>query len=437
MKIVVLDDDPTGIQTVHGCLMLTAWTPGLVREALRDKAGFFYILTNNRAHLPGEAARRIEEIMNTVLQVNAEYGHRIMFISRSDSTLRGHFPLETDVMAQVYEKYYGVKIDAVFLVPAFIEGGRITKDDTHYVRRGNEIIPAADTEFARDPVFGFRSSNLKDYIREKSGSRISRQPILSFSLDDLRRTSTRELKKMIVNITGGPYVVVNAENYRDLRRFSYAVHAALSEGRHFLFRSAASVVRTLSFLSRRPLVGRECLAASSSPGVVIAGSFVKRSREQLDVLLKDGTVYGIHIDVNRIPGGSDAVVRHALECVSIARNAGKTPVVYTSSEEKRCSSMKEQLVFGKSVSKVLCDIAEHLPEKTGFMIVKGGITAADILTSALKIPQARVLGQLLPGVPVVHTPDDSRFGRIPYVIFPGNVGMRTSLRRAYRKLLPP
>ena len=168
VKIVVLDDDPTGIQTVHGCLMLTAWTPGLVREALRDKAGFFYILTNNRAHLPGEAARRIEEIMNTVLQVNAEYGHRIMFISRSDSTLRGHFPLETDVMAQVYEKYYGVKIDAVFLVPAFIEGGRITKDDTHYVRRGNEIIPAADTEFARDPVFGFRSSNLKDYIREKA-----------------------------------------------------------------------------------------------------------------------------------------------------------------------------------------------------------------------------------------------------------------------------
>ena len=36
IKIVVIDDDPTGSQTVHGCLLLTRWDPDTLAEGLRD-----------------------------------------------------------------------------------------------------------------------------------------------------------------------------------------------------------------------------------------------------------------------------------------------------------------------------------------------------------------------------------------------------------------
>ena len=35
-RIVVLDDDPTGIQTVHGCLLITQWDEESVRHAFDD-----------------------------------------------------------------------------------------------------------------------------------------------------------------------------------------------------------------------------------------------------------------------------------------------------------------------------------------------------------------------------------------------------------------
>ncbi|GEM_PF-6611240 len=44
LRVVVLDDDPTGIQTVHGCLLLTKWDKGLLERAMRDRENFFYIL---------------------------------------------------------------------------------------------------------------------------------------------------------------------------------------------------------------------------------------------------------------------------------------------------------------------------------------------------------------------------------------------------------
>ena len=37
-KIIVLDDDPTGSQTVHSCLLLTRWDAATLQEALLDEA---------------------------------------------------------------------------------------------------------------------------------------------------------------------------------------------------------------------------------------------------------------------------------------------------------------------------------------------------------------------------------------------------------------
>lgn len=40
-------------------------------------------------------------------------------------------------------------------------------DDVHYAREGPELIPAGQTPFAADKAFGYRSSNLRDWVSEK------------------------------------------------------------------------------------------------------------------------------------------------------------------------------------------------------------------------------------------------------------------------------
>ena len=104
-KMVVLDDDPTGIQTIHGCLLITQWDEASVRLGFEDKEPFFYILTNTRAMTRQDAQHVTCEAMETVVRVNRDYGYRLIVVSRSDSCLRGHFPLETDVMREVLVRH--------------------------------------------------------------------------------------------------------------------------------------------------------------------------------------------------------------------------------------------------------------------------------------------------------------------------------------------
>ena len=46
-KIIVFDDDPTGSQTVHSCLLLLQWDVETLRLGLKDKAPIFFILANS------------------------------------------------------------------------------------------------------------------------------------------------------------------------------------------------------------------------------------------------------------------------------------------------------------------------------------------------------------------------------------------------------
>ena len=48
--------------------------------------------------------------------------------------------------------------------------------------------------------------------------------------------------------------------------------------------------------------------------------------------------------------------------------------------------------------------------------------------------RARVLGQLLPGVPVWELGDETKFPGLPYIVFPGNVGGPTALVEAVERL---
>ena len=70
--MVVLDDDPTGIQTVHGCLLITHWDEKSVRLGFEDQEPFFYILTNTRAMTRQEAERVTREAREMVVRVNED-----------------------------------------------------------------------------------------------------------------------------------------------------------------------------------------------------------------------------------------------------------------------------------------------------------------------------------------------------------------------------
>ena len=236
-KIIVLDDDPTGSQTVHSCLLLLQWDVETLRLGLLDNSPIFFILTNTRAMAPEKAAKVTKEVCKNLKEALAiEEIKDFLVVSRSDSTLRGHYPIETDVIAEELGKF-----DAHFLIPAFFEGGRITHDSIHYLLIDGRETPVHQTEFARDSVFGYQHSYLPDYVEEKTQGRIVAKAVEQFLLKDIRVGSCNRL----MQLSNNQCVVVDAETQTDLDIFAQDILNTVSQGKRFLFRSAASLLTSL------------------------------------------------------------------------------------------------------------------------------------------------------------------------------------------------
>jgi len=431
--IVVLDDDPTGSQTVHSCLLLTRWDPETLKLGLQDRSPIRFILTNTRALPPAKAAEVTRSVCGALKEVMGELGwERALFVSRSDSTLRGHYPLETDVMAAELGPF-----DAHFLVPAFFEGGRITRNSVHYLRVGERWIPVHETEFARDAVFGYHHSYLPEYVQEKTQGRIRAEQVVRLTLEQIRAGCLERLLRLEGNVC----CVVDGETQADLDRFAQDVWAALEQGKRFLFRSAASLLTALAQLPPQPVPPEEMgqFVRSDRPGVVIVGSHVQKSSQQLARLLQEPGIQGIEVEVRRLlEAGKEAELLPAiLEQVHRAYGQGLTPVVYTSREEVGFdgANPEARLAFGQRVSRLLMAIVQGLPEGIGYLISKGGITSNNILSVGLNLPAVRLLGQIYPGISMVLTPaDHPRFPNLPVVLFPGNVGEADTLVLIHRRL---
>ena len=434
-RVVVLDDDPTGIQTVHGCLLLTQWNRSTVAVAFEDDCPFFYVLTNTRAYTTEEAREITRSLMETILEVNRKHQDTLIFISRSDSTLRSHFPVEVDEITRLLSHREGAGPDATFLVPAFFEGSRVTLDDTHYIREGDRLIPTAETEFARDSVFGYSTSHLPSYIEEKTGGRVLAATVRSVTLDMLRGSEPFHLTDWLRSLIDNTWVIVNAERYEDLHRFTEALRLLVKAGQRYVFQSAASLVKSLTETPDQPLLGAE-IATGAQPGFFVVGSHVHLTTAQLQELLARPGVEGIEVDVRQILNAREATMETVLRQVFRQSSQGSTPVLYTSRQEMRFSSVQERMEAGQRISDFLSSVVRNLPYSPSYLVAKGGITAHHVLSHGLELVTARVLGQIMPGVPVVKSPPDHRFREMPYVIFPGNVGGPDALRQVYEKLSP-
>lgn len=432
-RIIVLDDDPTGIQTVHGCLILTRWDESDIRNALLDPCPFFYVLTNTRAYGRAAAGQIILEIMRNILKVNHDFGYSLLFISRSDSTLRSNFPAEIDAITRALNDHTDRKVDAVFLVPAFFEGARITRDDTHFIKERNTLIPTAETEFAQDSVLGYGTSYLPAYIEEKTAGQVKKERVKSISLEVLQHRQTAELAAFLSGLGNQTYIVVNAESYPDLDFFSTAVLGAIKAGKNFIFQSGASLAKSLAKVTDKPLLGHE-IVRNSEYGLLLAGSYVNKTTSQLEKLLENSKVVGIEANVAEILAAFDKKLQNILNQIQLSWRLHNTPAVYTSRQEMAFASSEKRLAAGRTISGFLVELVRRISGPLSFLIAKGGITSHDILVEGLGIRKARVLGQILPGVPVIMTPEDCRFSNIPYIIFPGNVGNENSLAEVYKIL---
>ncbi|TAE53414.1 MAG: four-carbon acid sugar kinase family protein [Nostocales cyanobacterium] len=432
-KIIVLDDDPTGSQTVHSCLLLMRWDVETLRLGLKDDAPIFFILTNTRSLTPEDAANVTREVChNLKIAIEAENITDFLVVSRSDSTLRGHYPIETDVIAAELGPF-----DAHFLVPAFFEGGRVTRDSIHYLIIDGVPTPVHETEFARDSVFSYSYSYLPQYVEEKTKGRITEDNVTRFLLADIREGSLEKLLQLHDN----QCAVVDGETQEDLNTFAQDLLTAASQGKRFLFRSAASILTALAALPPQPIAAENMseYVRGGKPGAVIVGSHVKKTTQQLESLLKvEGTV-GIEVDVSRLldDGVNELpkLLGEILAKVQEVHDSGKTPVVYTSRQELTFKDVKTRLDFGATVSGLLMDIVKGLPADIGFLISKGGITSNDVLSTGLALTSARLLGQILAGCSMVITPSDHPlFPNLPVVLFPGNVGNADGLATVYQRL---
>ena len=409
-KMVVLDDDPTGIQTVRGCLLVTDWDDASVRLGFEDEEPFFYILTNTRAMTRQEAERVTRKAMEAVVRVNKDFGYRLIIVSRSDSCLRGHFPLETDVMRQVLAENGLPVFKKTPFCPAFIEAGRLTIDGVHYMKDGEQLIPVSETEFAHDNVFAYHTSVLSDYIREKGAN-------------------------------PADYEIVNAQSYGELHRWwdAFSVSDAFATSDDVLvIRSSSSLPKVIAGLpDEQPLLDKTILSPITShdspltplfPPLYIIGSHVKKTTRQLEQLLQEPGTCGVEVDVQRIIDDPESLMQETLETLRQIAEEHLAPVVYTSRQEIRLDDADKRQLLGQQVSDFLVEIVHRMPYTPSYLVGKGGITSHDILTKGLGIRSARVLGQIVTSVPCVMGT------HFPYIIFPGNVGNDGSLREVFIKL---
>jgi len=156
-KIVVLDDDPTGTQTVHDLPVLTQWTPEALDQAWDGAGTTFYLLTNSRRYPLDEAASMNREIARNLAAVARARGTEPLVVSRSDSTLRGHYPGEVSALQETLEQELGVVYDGLIIA---ISTGCGRGTSSHRLRRPSSPampplatrIPTCDSGWRRKPA---------------------------------------------------------------------------------------------------------------------------------------------------------------------------------------------------------------------------------------------------------------------------------------------
>jgi uncharacterized protein YgbK (DUF1537 family) len=433
-KIVVLDDDPTGVQTVHGVSVYTDWEEETIERGFAEDNQIFFILTNSRAFTAKETEQAHRDIAERTVAISKKQGIPYLIISRGDSTLRGHYPLETEVLRRTVEAKSNMSVDGEVILPFFKEGGRLTIENTHFVQQEDVLVPAGETEFAKDRTFGYTSSHLGEWVEEKTKGAFPQKSVTYISLESIRNMDIDGIVDQLLEVKSFGKVIVNAVEETDVRVFTTALILAIQEGKRFIFRTAAAFTKVIGDITSRPLLTKEELISEEreNGGLVIVGSHVKKTTDQLEKLRELSSLHFIEFDAHLVL--DKEVFQKEIERVQQEAETkvaeGISTVIYT--KRKRLDlgdGMEEQeLQLSVEISNAVTRIVRYFSIRPNYLIAKGGITSSDVGTKGLCVKRATVAGQIAPGIPVWKTGEESTFPFIPYVIFPGNVGAVTTLR---------
>lgn len=434
-KIVVLDDDPTGTQTVHDLTVLTKWGQDIIERMFLAPERTFYISTNSRSLLEEESLRLTEDLVTILAETSKRLGKKFTLISRSDSTLRGHFPAEIEISMKATSRLLGTTFQGIVVAPAFFEGKRYTFDDVHWVEKDGMLFPAAQTEFAQDPAFGYKNSNLRKWVLEKYKGGIEESKIISIDLSLIRRGGCQGVSQLLVNSEPGSVFIINATDYTDLEVVSCALFAAQNKGINFIYRTAASFVRVFSGIGFRPYLTAQDLQTKAfhqglaKGGLIIVGSHTETSTAQLRHLLGRPRSKGIEMNVTALltEKGYCAEIERVSELGWDMLQRGVNVAVFTSRTVITGGAGESYLKIGQLIQRALVEIVRRLANNCSFLVAKGGITSSTLATDALNVTQARVLGQVLPGVSVWRLGQKALVPNLPYIVFPGNVGEEADL----------
>ncbi|WP_114993673.1 four-carbon acid sugar kinase family protein [Synechococcus sp. UW179A] len=470
-KIVVIDDDPTGSQTVHSCPLLLRWDVQTLRQGLRHPSPLLFVLANTRALSPEAAAERNREIVASLEQALAAEGisdQQLLLVSRGDSTLRGHGVLEPAVLAEELGDRFGV-VHATLHVPAFLPGGRTTVNGVHLLHGQ----PVHTTAFARDRSFGFSTSSLDSWLEEKSDGAIPAASVLRLTGQQLDRAAAHSkgdqcadgsngftaLLSWLEALDGNRAVIVDAQRQEQLDVLGGAVQQ-LQGRRRFLFRSAASLINGLVDGGRQPL-GPQPIKAEELvrlrrrnpkgdwlPGLVVVGSHVPLADQQLETLLSEPGCSGLELPVARIArvlegSTTDWLLADLelewLQWMQAVLAKQQTPVLYTSRGELQFgegpAADRRRLRFGMALAELTARLVATIAPQLGYLISKGGITTGSVLADGLGLGTVLLEGQLMPGLSMVRPmPGEGISGvmDLPVITFPGNLGDVHTLAQAWR-----
>ena len=438
-RLLVIDDDPTGTQSVHGVPVLTAWSEQDLAAALQD-AGTVFVLTNSRSMPEREAVAVSAQITERAAAIAADEGFELAVASRSDSTMRGHFPQEPDAVAGALEAA-GQTVDGLLLCPCFLEAGRFTVDDVQWVAQDDRLVPSARTTYAADRSFGYSASNLRRWIEEKTRGAVRAADVLSLGLEDIRGGGPERVREILAEAEARRPVVVNATEYADLEVVVLGLLDAEAAGQAFVYRCGPSFVRVRGGIEPAPPLTAEALyarRAHDGHGLVLVGSHVETTTRQLERALRLDGVHAKELSVARLLDPATREQEIAAALGEIERHLPEREVIlYTSRELARAEGSDQALDVGRSVSDALVELVQRLDPglPLAFCVAKGGITSSDIGTRGFGVRRAEVAGQMLPGtISVWILPEDSAFPGLPYVIFPGNVGEPGTLAEVIERL---
>jgi uncharacterized protein YgbK (DUF1537 family) len=433
-RIAVLDDDPTGSQTVHDVDVVTVFEPDEIAAGLSSAGSTCFILTNTRSLPEADAVALNTRIGRTLVELAVRLDAPIDVVSRSDSTLRGHVIAEVRTLDTVRREVTGRGYDGVLMVPAYFEASRFTAGNVHWARVDEEVVPAGETEFARDATFGYAASDLREFVAEKSGGTIQPGEVLSITLDDIRLGGPRRVAQILTGVTGGAFVVVNAVEYADLDVVVLGLLDAEAAGKSFLYRTGPSFVQPLAGLDPQdPLLASDIWPAGhpGGHGLVVVGSHVGLTSRQVAVAQERSGLTEVELDVVAIADSArrDAHVADVTRLVISALKQADV-LLFTSRSLLRGMDAAASLEIARQVSTAVTEaVRGALAAKPAWVIAKGGITSHDVAVRGLGIRRATVLGQLLPGMVSVLRPIDATPEVVgtPYVVFAGNVGDETTL----------